>query len=129
MKTVFSCAVTKIGEDAEELREMGTMVLFGEEAIANYQDLGIDCICYLHDFPKVPYFNVKAGQILFIGDKTYPVIAVGMAANYNLKHYGHVSMKFVASEDIDKPMPGDIFVLRGDKVEVKVGTRIRFKTR
>ena len=125
MKKIFRCAVTKLGEDAEEMIAGGTMVLFGEEALSCYDSPELASICVMHDFPKPPYFHVTCGSVLRVGELEMEVLAVGQAVDHNLKNYGHTTIQMLREGQECPLKPGDIQVRYHGTPEVKRGTAIQ----
>ena len=82
MRTIFTFQVTRLGSEAEAMMELGNLVIFSEEAIKYYESEELESICVMHDFPKSPYFNLKPGQFLRVGEREYEIFAVGEAVNH-----------------------------------------------
>lgn len=125
MRKIFECKVLEVGEEAKEYLKYDAFVLFSKVALDSFGSEELESICFKHDFPKVPYFNVKPGHTLYIDDKAFPIEKVGDAANHNLKNYGHVTIKAAGDHPDSYFKPGDIVIRKTGEIKVDIGTVIR----
>ena len=107
------------------MMELGNLVIFSEEAIKYYESEELESICVMHDFPKSPYFNLKPGQFLRVGEREFEIFAVGEAVNHNIKNYGHSTFRFVGKSFDGEMKSGDILVASTEIPPVAPGTVIK----
>ena len=68
--------------------EKGMLIFFGEGAPAELHDISV-----LHQ-PDVTIGGLEVGDVLTLGDRQFPILAVGAVANDNLVRLGHIDLKF-----------------------------------
>ena len=117
-KIKYETTVVKSGPLAQEFIESGILVFFGMNAPEELAEFSI-----LHEHTQL-HQDVVAGDLLFIDDNSYEVLAVGEVANQNLSNLGHLVVKF--NGQTEPEMPGDISVPKIKELpKIKPGTKVR----
>ncbi|MDG6881831.1 PTS system glucitol/sorbitol-specific transporter subunit IIA [Phocoenobacter uteri] len=118
MKVIYQVAVTKVGKFAKEALSENMFITFKQNVPKDLEDY-----CFIHNHDELRC-DVKAGDILQIDDKDYPITAVGNVASCNLKELGHISFRFDNATQAE--YPGNIHV-RGDVPELDIHSVIAIK--
>jgi PTS system glucitol/sorbitol-specific IIA component len=114
----YETTVVKSGPLAQEFIASGILVFFGMNAPEELAEFSI-----LHEHTQL-HQDVVAGDLLFIDDASYEVLAVGEVANQNLSNLGHLVVKF--NGQTEPEMPGDISVPKIKELpKFKPGTKVR----
>lgn len=112
--------VTGVGELAGEFLAEGIVVLFGDDAPEELQEVAI-----VHH-ADVNVGGVSPGDdVVITGDEgtaTFLVLAVGHVANENLVNLGHLVLKRNGSTE--PALPGDVCCDEGTIPTITVGDRI-----
>jgi len=95
----------------------GILVFFGEHAPAELQDISV-----LHR-PVVELAGPAPGDIVEIGDRAIPVLAVGSVVERNLLDLGHIDFKANGKSAAD--LPGDVCVPVDSLPQPAVGSSFR----
>jgi PTS system glucitol/sorbitol-specific IIA component len=116
-KQKYHARVTAIGEIADEFIAEGVIVFFAATAPEELQEVAL-----VHDQTDPQTEDVQAGDTIRLGDKTYPVLAVGPVANENLRSLGHLVLKFNGLEEPE--MQGDVNLPNETIPEISVGIEL-----
>lgn len=101
-QVIFSTKVTSLGPLVPEFIKEKILVFFQEGAPPELMEISV-----LHQ-PEILTGEVKPGDILLINNHSFKITAVGEVANANLKHLGHLVIKFNARTFPE--LPGDVCV-------------------
>lgn len=101
---IYRTQITKIGSEANNALQIGTMILFKQNL-----NTELEVYCFSH-LPNTLKTLLKVGDILHLSDEQYPITAIGEVANQNLKELGHITLHFDGS--LEASLPGNIH-LRG----------------
>ena len=115
-QTIYATTATSIGDLVPSFREYGYLVFFGAAAPEELHDF-----CILHDVEHQED-KLLPGDVVVIGDQSFPVLAVGDVASENLMNLGHLNLKANGLESAE--LPGDVNIPAIELPEVEVGTRI-----
>lgn len=112
----FKTKVVGIGSMTEEFLEERILIVFNENAPAELAEISVQ-----HTIAELAQ-DVKAGDVVILGENEYVVTAVGHEANSTLKSMGHCTFSFngldkpslpghieLAGETIPSPKIGDVF--------------------
>jgi PTS system glucitol/sorbitol-specific IIA component len=115
----YEGSITAIGPYVSEFIDAGILVLFGLSAPEELAEFAL-----LHDgaalrAPLVP------GDVVYVDDSGYRVLAVGEVANANLANLGHLVVKF--NGESEPELPGDVCVEAAPLPEIVVGSKIRIE--
>lgn len=113
----YECTVKNIGPLVDEFIDAGVIVLFGEDAPEELVEFSI-----IHDGTELKS-DLVPGDIVWIEDVQFKILAVGEVANTNLSNLGHLILKFNGQNEPE--MPGDVCLEEKALPAFKVGTRIR----
>ena len=115
----YQATVTAIGPYVAEFVDHQILVLFGSEAPEELAEFSI-----LHD-GKDLMGELIAGDIVYLNDFPYEILAVGEVASSNLKNLGHLILKF--NGETEPEMPGDVCVESKPLPEISPGLKIRIE--
>ena len=112
--------VTAVGELAPEFLEAGIIVLFGDDAPEELQEVAV-----VHH-SSVNVGGVSPGDVVSVTDgdttTTMQVLAVGDVANDNLTNLGHLVLK--RNGETEAALPGDVCCDEGPIPAITPGDRI-----
>ena len=114
---VYETTVTKVGGEADQLREHGLVILFGPGAGPDVTDIAV-----IHE-PRIADDGPVAGDLLELGGVRLPVVAVGHLVRDNLLELGHFDVR--ADGRTAPMMPGDVCVTETPLTLPRVGDTIR----
>lgn len=114
----FSATISAIGALVSEFCSAGIMVFFGQNAPDELRSFAI-----LHDGGTL-ISDVVVGDVFYIGDERFTVLAVGEVANQNLCSLGHFVIKFNGEKTPE--MPGDICVEMRPLPHIAIGETFGF---
>jgi PTS system glucitol/sorbitol-specific IIA component len=115
----YQATVTAIGPYVAEFIDHQILVLFGAEAPEELAEFSI-----LHDGKELKG-ELMVGDIVFLNDSPYKVLAVGEVANNNLKNLGHLVLKF--NDETEPEMPGDVCLESKPFPKIGPGLKIRIE--
>lgn len=118
MKTVYESTFIAVGLCANEALEDNFIITFGEGAP---QDVAEYCFIHRTDVNNGGAF--AAGSLLTIGEREYPVTAVGNVARENLRDLGHVTIRFDGAVNPD--FPGTVHVAGNAPASIEPGQKFR----
>ena len=96
----YEARITEIGPLVSQFTDAGILVFFGVNAPEELREFSI-----IHDGQMLVQ-EVRAGDLIYFGQDSFHILAVGEIANKNIASLGHFIVKF---NDQDVPeMPGDI---------------------
>lgn len=113
----YESTVTGVGELAGEFFAEGIVVLFGDDAPEELQEVAV-----VHA-PMVTTGGVRPGDRIVLGDASLTVTAVGPVANDNLVNLGHLVIKRNGAQEHSQP--GDVCCDEGVIPELAAGDPIR----
>lgn len=116
----YQASVTAIGEQVAEFTSHGVLVLFGQSAPKEVADFSV-----LHDGKQLDQ-DVAPGDLVWIGETSFKVLAIGDVVNKNLRALGHLVLK--CNGQTSAELPGDVCVEIKTLPDVKVGMTIRVET-
>jgi glucitol/sorbitol PTS system EIIA component len=116
----YQATVTAIGPYVAEFIDHNILVLFGADAPEELAEFAI-----LHDGKELKG-ELVAGDVVFLGENQYQIMAVGDVANDNLKNLGHLILKFNGENEPE--MPGDVCVELKPLPEIVAGQKIRIES-
>ena len=109
----YKSQITGLGPMALDFLEENMIIVFNDNAPEELAELSV-----LHKECQVDQ-DIKAGDVVAIGNKSYIVTAVGEEANKTFQTMGHCTLKFTGKTEVE--LPGHI-ELSGDGIpEIKVG--------
>ncbi|OHY45158.1 PTS glucitol/sorbitol transporter subunit IIA [Enterobacter roggenkampii] len=118
MKTIYESEFVCTGESANESLEDNFLITFAEGAppdVAEY--------CFIHR----PGINLTAslipGDVIAIGEQTWPVTAVGAVAETNLRELGHITVRFDGASEAE--FPGTVHVKGPTPASIELGKKFR----
>lgn len=100
MTTKYQATVTSIGEMAADFAAEGILVFFGPKAPEELHDFAI-----ITDEAELAA-PVEAGDTVWIGDESFPIMSIGPVANDNIGNLGHLVAKFNGLTEPE--LPGDV---------------------
>ena len=117
-QVVYSSTFTAVGEQVAPFVEgHGILILFGADAPAELHDISA-----LHDV-EIATAGPRAGDVIELGGRRIPVLAVGDVVEANLLNLGHIDLKANGAAAAD--MPGDVCLPVDSLVVPTPGTTFR----
>lgn len=113
----YQAKITAVGPLVAEFIDHNILVLFGEQAPEELAEFSI-----IHDGKEL-HGTVLVGDKVYLGDDGFTILAVGEAANSNLKTLGHLILKF--NGETEPEMPGDVCVEARPLPAIEPGLEIR----
>jgi len=113
----YTATVTEIGPLVKEFIDAGILVFFGEDAPPELVEFSI-----IHDGRELKK-DLVSGDVVFIDDQEFQVLAVGEVANSNFSNLGHLIIKFNGKDKVE--LPGDVCVESKPVPQIKVGTILK----
>lgn len=114
--TKYASVVVSVGEMASEFFDAGIVVLFGEGAPEELEDVAV-----IHR-PTTTAGGLAVGDRVHLGDEVLTVLAVGDVADENLINLGHLSLK--RNGEHDAALPGDVCCDEGPVPRLEPGDPI-----
>jgi len=118
MKTVYESTFIAVGTSARESLDDNFIITFGEGAPQDVADY-----CFIHRTEVNEGGAFDAGSVLAIGEKEYPVTAVGSVARENLRDLGHITVRFDGAAEAE--FPGTIHVAGSTPASIEPGQKFR----
>ncbi|MDX9865548.1 MAG: PTS glucitol/sorbitol transporter subunit IIA [Anaerolineaceae bacterium] len=115
----YQAVVTGIGPLVTEFIDAGILVFFGADAPPELAEFTI-----IHDGKELKA-DLAPGDVIYIDDHQFKVLAVGEVANPNFSALGHLVMKFNDSDTVE--MPGDVCVEAKPIPPIVVGSVLRIE--
>ncbi|MBC9785205.1 PTS glucitol/sorbitol transporter subunit IIA [Heliobacterium chlorum] len=112
----YEVVVNEIGEAMAQLLIQDMLVLFDENAPTDLSSFSVN-----HSKGNLTE-QVAVGDMLYLGDRSYKVTAVGHRVNHILNQMGHATIKFDGA-DVTR-LPGYIHVKGKDPVHISLGEKI-----
>lgn len=97
MSVIYQTTITRIGECATNALVDRMLITFREGAPAD-----VEAFCFIHchgDLQGV----LQPGALFELGEKRYPVTAVGEVAELNLRELGHITLRFDGKTEAEYP--------------------------
>lgn len=98
----YQAKVTSIGAQVSEFIDHNILVLFGDQVPDELADFSI-----MHDGKEIKG-PLEVGDVIYFGETSFSVLAIGKIANDNLANLGHLVLKF--NGESEPEMPGDVCV-------------------
>ena len=117
----YNARVTAIGEEVNEFLDHGILVLFGEDAP---EELALFAV--IHDGRELRA-PVEVGDVVWLDEESFRVLAVGEVVNANLSALGHLILKCNAATEAE--LPGDLCVEAKPLPKIYIGMPIRIEGR
>jgi glucitol/sorbitol PTS system EIIA component len=118
MKTVYESTFISVGTCANESLEDNFIITFGEGAPADIAEY-----CFIHRTEVNDGGVFDPGAVLEIGEKEYPVTAVGHVARENLRDLGHITVRFDGATEAE--FPGTVHVAGMAPTAIEPGQKFR----
>ncbi len=109
----YKSQITGIGPMALDFLAENMVIVFNDNAPSELAELSI-----LHKECQVDQ-DIKAGDVVVIGNGSYVVTAVGEEANKTFQTMGHCTLKFTGKQEVE--LPGHIELLGEGIPEIKIG--------
>lgn len=116
-RVVYDTEVTAVGDQVAAFVEANILILFAHDSPAELHDISVRHRATATDG------DLRAGDVLHVGDAAVPILAVGAVVADNLAALGHVDFK--ADGRAEPKLPGDVCVPEGSLVVPGVGDHIR----
>lgn len=116
MKTVYHTTFTRIGENARESLAENMVILFREGAPED-----IEVFCFIHRHGET-VGELRAGGAMILGDRTFPITAVGAVATQNLRELGHITVRFDGAGQAE--FPGSVHVAGPIPTDIAIGSEL-----
>lgn len=113
---IYRTVVESIGPYALDFLETDVLITFYPQAPDGLKDY---CLILT---PTELVTDIQVGDYLLLGEIRYPVTAVGPVASENLRHLGHISLRFDGA--ITTPWAGSIHLAGGKPRIVAVGEKL-----
>lgn len=97
MSVIYQTTITRIGQSAREALGDSMLITFREGAPADIEEY-----CFIHCHGMLTGALLPGGE-LRLGDKHYPVTAVGDVAEQNLRELGHITLRFDGQHEAEYP--------------------------
>lgn len=117
MNVIYENQVQNIGSGANDFKESGMIILFGDSAPDSIKDF-----CYSVNVNPING-TIAAGQTMKFGDSEYKITAVGEEAPVTLAGLGHCTINFSGATEVE--LPGTIYLESKPQPEIVVGTTIQ----
>lgn len=118
MKTVYESTFIAVGTSARESLDDNFIITFGEGAPQDVADY-----CFIHRTEVNDGGAFDAGSVLALGEKEYPVTAVGSVARENLRDLGHITVRFDGGAEAE--FPGTVHVAGSTPASIEPGQKFR----
>ena len=113
----YEAEIINIGPLVKEFINAGILVFFGEGAPPELVEFSI-----IHDGRELTK-DLVSGDVVFIDDHEFHVLAVGEVANSNFRNLGHLIIKFNGKDKVE--LPGDVCVESKPIPPIKIGTTLK----
>lgn len=120
-EVIYRSTVIKIGQLAPEFFREGIVVLFAEGAPPELEEIAV-----VHR-PGGLLANVAPGAVLWFGNQSVTITAVGEVVNRNMAILGHSAIKF--NGQTEPELPGDLCVEAKPVPPVEPGLEIKITLR
>ena len=117
MKVIYENQVVGAGAAAEEFKDAGMFIIFGENAPDEIKDY-----CYSVSVNPING-EIVPGQYLVIDGEEFKITCVGYEAPVTLKGLGHCTINFSGATEAE--LPGTIYLEQKSMPIVKEGSIIR----
>ncbi|KEY60176.1 PTS glucitol/sorbitol transporter subunit IIA [Serratia sp. DD3] len=118
MNTIFQTTITQIGDCARDALLDNMIITFREGAPADIEEY-----CFIHQHGDTTG-ELHVGSVMQLGEKQYPITAVGSVANQNLRELGHVTVRFDGEAHAE--FPGTIHVTGVTPTDIPLGSTFKF---
>ncbi len=115
----YQAKITAIGPYVSEFIDHNILVLFGDTAPEELAEFSV-----IHDGKELSG-TLQVGDVVWLGDSGFSVLAVGEVANENLAKLGHLILKF--NGESEPEMPGDVCVEAKPLPAIEPGLVIRIE--
>ena len=118
MTVIYQTTITAIGESAPEALSDNMLITFREGAPADVAEF-----CFIHNHGPLCGALLPGAQFT-LGEKHYPVTAVGEVAEQNLRELGHITLRFDGQTQAE--FPGTVHVAGPVPDAVAPGCNLKF---
>lgn len=120
MTIKFESKILSIGEDAADFKEENIVIFFGQRANGGLEDYSL-----IIEEPQEKVV-IEVGDVLHIGQQSYPVTAVGEKVWETFSTLGHFTARF---DGADTPVLHGTVHLAGEYPTVQVGDTVIIEAR
>ncbi|ALX96266.1 PTS glucitol/sorbitol transporter subunit IIA [Serratia fonticola] len=118
MSTIFQTTITQIGGCARDALLDNMLITFREGAPADIEEY-----CFIHQHGATAG-ELQTGGVMELGDRRYPITAVGEVATQNLRELGHITVRFDGETQAE--FPGTIHVTGSTPADIPLGSTLKF---
>lgn len=118
MKPIFQTTITQIGGCARDALLDNMLITFREGAPVDIEEY-----CFIHQHGDTTG-ELQAGAVMELGDRCYPITAVGEVATQNLRELGHITVRFDGETQAE--FPGTIHVTGSTPADIPLGSTLKF---
>ncbi|HEI8867576.1 PTS glucitol/sorbitol transporter subunit IIA [Serratia sp. AKBS12] len=118
MQIIFQTTITRIGDCARDALQDDMLITFREGAPAD-----IEAFCFIHRHGDTAG-ELRAGGMMELAERRYPITAVGSVATQNLRELGHVTVRFDGEALAE--FPGSIHVSGPVPEDIPLGSTLKF---
>lgn len=118
MSVIYQTTIIRIGHSAAEALSDKMLITFREGAPADIEEF-----CFIHNHGPLSG-ALRPGASLQLGEKRYPVTAVGNVAEQNLRELGHITLRFDGQHQAE--YPGTVHVDGPAPQAVQTGCTLTF---
>lgn len=97
MSVIYQTTITQIGDSATDALGEQMLITFREGAPADIQEF-----CFIHCHGEM-HGSLQPGAVFELGERRYPVTAVGEVAEKNLQELGHITLRFDGQTEAEYP--------------------------
>jgi len=99
---IYHSVISGVGEFTTDVLAGGMLITFKEGAPADLADY-----CFTHSHGEL-MADLVVGQIIKLGELSYPITAVGEVATTNFRELGHITIRFDGEHCAE--LPGTVHV-------------------
>lgn len=117
MKTIYKNKIKSIGDLADSFLGEKMFILFGDGAPQELKDF-----CYNIEVVEADE-EIKAGQKLYINNKSFEITSVGDVVQRNLTSLGHITLRFDGATFPE--LPGTLYLENKEIPSIDLGTELK----
>lgn len=122
MSIVFQTKVDKVGPFSGKFFSEGLLILFSsEEVMSEIKNYSVQTS--ENNLSQ----DIEAGQLLYIGNESFKILAVGKLVQQNLQNLGHVTIN--ANNSQEEMLPGTIYIENKIFPKINEGEKITITTK
>lgn len=115
----LNAIIKELGNEWEMMKNESMMILFNENSPQELKDISV-----VHNGRAEG--EVKAGDIMELGDESYSILFVGGKANETLRELGHATFQFNGEDNSD--LPGTICLEKKEIPDLEIGQKVIIKS-